>query len=370
MGPMELSDAPAAAPPPAAAAAAAAGPRHATLADCCCPSLRGENAATLRLLTVCASISGALFGYDTGVVSGAIQLIKQDFRGPQNEEMSTALMELIVSITVGFAALFTPVSAFLNIRFGRRRVIMVASMLYALGSVVVASAPTPEVMIVGRAVLGAAIGLTSVTVPLYVAESAPADSRGQLVTLNDFMIVAGQVIAGLTNAFLQYVDDGWRYSMGAAALPALIQLVGFLYLPESPRILLLAGRQEAARDALLAIRGGGKGGAAVGAAVDAELASMAASISAEASSTALGYKEMWAALPIRRAMLLGVGLQVLQQAVGINTVMYYGATIMTSVGFTQEQAIWLSALCNFCQLVGVSFSISECSNGRLGLVDF
>ena len=135
------------------------------------------------------------------------------------------------------------------------------------------------------------------------------------------MIVAGQVIAGLTNAFLQYVDDGWRYSMGAAALPALIQLVGFLYLPESPRILLLAGRREAARDALLAIRGGGKGGAAVGAAVDAELASMAASISAEASSTALGYKEMWAALPIRRAMLLGVGLQVLQQAVGINTVM-------------------------------------------------
>ena len=81
--------------------ATAAGPRQCTLADCCCPSLRGENAATLRLLTVCASISGALFGYDTGVVSGAIQLIKQDFRGPHNEEMSTALMELIVSITVG-----------------------------------------------------------------------------------------------------------------------------------------------------------------------------------------------------------------------------------------------------------------------------
>ena len=97
--------------------------------------LEQHPAATLRLLTVCASISGALFGYDTGVVSGAIQLIKQDFRGPHNEEMSTALMELIVSITVGFAALFTPVSAFLNIRFGRRRVIMVASVLYALGSV-------------------------------------------------------------------------------------------------------------------------------------------------------------------------------------------------------------------------------------------
>ena len=204
----------------------------------------------LYILTFFAAIGGFLFGYDTGVVSGAMILIKDDF------SLNSTWQELIVSVTVGTAAIFAILGGFCNDWIGRRLTIIIASILFTIGSVSMAVAPNKEILLVGRAVVGMGIGLSSMTIPMFISEVAPVEKRGTLTTLNVAFITGGQFIAACVDGGLSGVEEGWRYMLGIAMVPSVLQFIGFVFfLPESPRWFLLKNRVSEAESVLKKIRG-------------------------------------------------------------------------------------------------------------------
>ncbi|ETI34767.1 hypothetical protein F443_18778 [Phytophthora nicotianae P1569] len=293
----------------------------------------------LYLLTLCASIGGFLFGYDTGVISGALVLLQS----PQGFALSDLQSEVVVASAVGGAIVGASLSGIGNDKLGRRRVILVSSALFTLGAVIMAMAENFVELLIGRLIVGIGIGCASMAVPLYIAEASPPQIRGQLVSLNSALITGGQFFASVLDALLADTEGGWRYMLGLAAIPAIVQFAGFLVLPESPRYLISKGRDDEARAVLLKIRGEQE--------IDMELGH----IRTELQGSKLEESSVWEELrspPVMRALILGCFLQCLQQLCGINTVMYYGATIIQMAGFTDPTtAIWLSALVSFSNFI-------------------
>jgi len=300
----------------------------------------------------------ALFGYDTGIVSGAMILVTQDI------PMDTQTKELVVSITMLFAAISTVFGIPANSLCGRKPVIMGAALLYMAGSAVIALADGVTMLVVGRALLGAAIGFASGTVPMYSAELSPPEMRGMIVTLNDLNIVFGQLLAAMMNVAFKHVDGGWRWSMGLAAAPALLLFAGFVFLPESPRWLAMKDRLADAEGVLRLVHGRQD--------VTTELNEILKSIRDEgeakdknAGCSALmrrGARKLctiWGTKEVRRAAILGIGLMGMNQLSGINTVMYYSTTILVQAGFSRDASIWLAALCCLAQLLGVCVSVAS-----------
>ena len=203
--------------------------------------------STLVLFTV---IGGFLFGYDTGVVSGAMVLIADDL------ELSSAYEEMVVSATIAGALAGAGVSGWLSDRFGRRAAIIVSSLVFMAGAAAMALAPSISVLIVGRAIVGLGVGLASTVVPIYISECAPANFRGRLNVVNNVMVCVGQLCATLVDGAFASVPGGWRWMLGLSALPAALQLLGFAaLLPRSPRWLLKRGRETEALHALMWLRG-------------------------------------------------------------------------------------------------------------------
>lgn len=288
------------------------------------------------VLTLCvfSALGGFLFGYDTGVVSGAMLLLKQDMN------LSALWQELLVSSTVAAAAVAALCGGPLNGTLGRRRCILLASAIFSLGGFVLSLAPNKEVLLVGRITVGLGIGIASMTVPVYIAEVSPPLHRGQLVTINTLFITGGQFVASVVDGAFSYVSDGWRYMLGLSVVPALLQFVGFLFLPESPRWLLQKDRGLEALRVLQRIRGDQD--------VEEEHQTIRTSVEEERRQTGEGgvvLFRMVSHAATRRALIVGCGLQMFQQLSGINTVMYYSATILQMSGVRDvNQAIWLSAV--------------------------
>ncbi|KAG5830403.1 hypothetical protein ANANG_G00310250 [Anguilla anguilla] len=294
--------------------------------------------AFVYVLAAFSALGGFLFGYDTGVVSGAMLLLKREMN------LSALWQELLVSSTVGAAALSALAGGFLNGIFGRRVCILLASFIFSTGGVVLSTAPNKEVLLVGRIIVGLGLGIASMTVPVYIAESSPPQLRGQLVTLNTLFITGGQFVASLVDGAFCYVRrGGWRYMLGLSVVPAALQFVGFLFLPESPRWLIQRGLTQKARRVLSQIRGNQN--------IDEEYDSIKSSIEEEEKDCGGGGPVIWRMLsypPTRRALIVGCGLQMFQQLSGINTVMYYSATILQMSGVRDDKlAIWLSAVTAF-----------------------
>ena len=143
------------------------------------------------------------------------------------------------------------------ILLGRKPTILAASVVFAAGSVVMGVAGDKETLLGGRVVVGAAIGLASSVVPVYISEAAPVHLRGSLTVSYNTLVVAGQFVATLVCGAFSSVSGGWRWMLGLAGLPAIIQLVGFVFMPESPRWLVSRGRGDEARDILATIRPAG-----------------------------------------------------------------------------------------------------------------
>ncbi|KAM8974803.1 proton myo-inositol cotransporter [Pelodytes ibericus] len=285
-----------------------------------------------------SALGGFLFGYDTGVVSGAMLLLKKEMN------LSTLWQELLVSSTVGAAALSALAGGWLNGCFGRRPCILLASLLFTIGAAVLAGAPDKETLLGGRVVVGLGIGIASMTVPVYIAEAAPPHLRGRLVTINTLFITGGQFFAAVVDGAFSYLPrDGWRYMLGLSAVPAVLQFLGFLFLPESPRWLIQKGQTQKARRVLSQIRGNQT--------IDEEYDSIKNNIDEEEKEVGAGGPVFYRMLiypPTRRALLLGCGLQMFQQLSGINTVMYYSATILQMSGVNDDRlAIWLAAVTAF-----------------------
>ncbi|KAJ8381829.1 hypothetical protein SKAU_G00026070 [Synaphobranchus kaupii] len=295
-----------------------------------------------------SALGGFLFGYDTGVVSGAMLLLKKEMN------LSALWQEVLVSSTVGAAAFSALAGGYLNGIFGRRVCILLASFLFSVGGVVLSAAPNKEVLLVGRIVVGLGLGIASMTIPVYIAECSPSHLRGQLVTINTLFITGGQFIASLIDGAFSYLrHDGWRYMLGLSVVPAALQFFGFLFLPESPRWLVQRGLTQKARRVLSQIRGNQN--------IDEEYDSIKNSIEEEEKDSEGGGPVIWRMLtysPTRRALIVGCGLQIFQQLAGINTVMYYSATILQMSGVRDDKlAIWLAAVTAFTNflftLVGV-----------------
>ncbi|XP_057557912.1 proton myo-inositol cotransporter isoform X2 [Hippopotamus amphibius kiboko] len=271
-----------------------------------------ETPAFVYVVAVFSALGGFLFGYDTGVVSGAMLLLKRRL------SLDALWQELLVSGTVGAAAVSALAGGALNGVFGRRAAILLASALFTAGSAVLAAADHKETLLAGRLVVGLGIGIASMTVPVYIAEVSPPNLRGRLVTINTLFITGGQFFASVVDGAFSYLQkDGWRYMLGLAAIPAVIQFFGFLFLPESPRWLIQKGQTQKARRILSQMRGNQT--------IDEEYDSIKNNIEEEekeVGSAGPVICRMLSYPPTRRALIVGCGLQMFQQLSGINTIIY------------------------------------------------
>uniref|UniRef100_A0A3B3HTE9 Solute carrier family 2 member 13 n=1 Tax=Oryzias latipes TaxID=8090 RepID=A0A3B3HTE9_ORYLA len=287
------------------------------------------------VLAAFSALGGFLYGYDTGVISGAMLLLKREL------QLSALWQELLISSTVAAAALSALLGGFLNGLFGRRVCVLLASFCFTVGGIVLSAAPGKEALLAGRIIVGVGLGIVTMTVPVYIAEASPPHLRGQLVTVNTLFITGGQFTASLIDGAFSYLQhDGWRYMLGLSVIPAVLQFLGFLFLPESPRWLIQRGLTQKARRVLSQIRGNQN--------IDEEYDSIKNSIEEEEKDSGGDGPVVWRMLtypPTRRALLVGCGLQMFQQLSGINTVMYYSATILQMSGVRDDRlAIWLAGL--------------------------
>ena len=274
-----------------------------------------------------AAISGFLFGYDTGVVSAALFYVSAS----QNFGMSSFEEETFVSACIGAAICGAVLTSALDGVFGRKTIVLVSAGLFAIGAVIMATCPTNAfwLLVVGRAIVGVGIGASSTIVPVYISEMAPAELRGQLTVTNNAFCTGGQLAAALIAYGLTFTDPTvcWRIMLGAGAIPAIAQIVGFVFMPESPRWLLLKHRKGLALAALRAL----KQPQAALTTVAAELDYMADALAEEKVQSATPAGAIRSICRSRRLiqyLFVGCFLQFTQQIAGINTIMYYGKPSM------------------------------------------
>lgn len=303
-------------------------------------------------LTMAAGIGGLLFGYDTGVISGALLYIRDDFKAV-NE--STFLQETIVSMAVAGAIIGAALGGWLNDAYGRRKTTLLADFVFVTGSVCMAAAPDPYVLILGRILVGFGVGVASITAPVYIAEVSPSEIRGGLVSVNVLMITGGQFLSYLVNLAFTEVPGTWRWMLGAAGLPAVLQFVLMLFLPESPRWLFIKNKQVEAVAVLEKIYESDR--------LKGEIEQLSAAVEEELrqvqSMERIGYFTLFSKKEIRLALLAGVGLQAFQQLTGINTVMYYSPTIVELAGFVSNKiALLLSLMVAGMNAIGSIIGIS------------
>ncbi|CAI0374368.1 unnamed protein product [Linum tenue] len=279
-----------------------------------CWKISSKNPYIMKL-AFAAGIGGLLFGYDTGVISGALLYIKEDF---EEVDKSTFLQELIVSTCVAGAIIGAAVGGYANDRIGRRKTIMVADVLFFLGSIIMAIAPVPAVIIVGRVLVGLGVGMASMTAPLYISEASPAKIRGAMVSTNGLLITGGQFLSYLINLAFTRAPGTWRWMLGVAGLPALIQFLLMWSLPESPRWLYRENYVHEAKEILEKLYPEDE--------VDREIQALRESVESERAMEESIGKDMWSKLKgaftdkvVRRGLYAGVTVQVAQQFVGINT---------------------------------------------------
>ncbi|MHA7210181.1 sugar porter family MFS transporter [Arthrobacter sp. MDT1-65] len=282
----------------------------------------GAHRGYLIRLTAISTLGGLLFGYDTGVISGALLYMNDSLDMNAVEEAS-----VVSSLLFPGAALGALAGGRLADRIGRRGTLLVCAVLFLIGALGCAFAPTVTFMIVARIVLGLGVGAAAVTCPLYLAEMAPTHLRGRMVTINELMIVTGQMLAFAINALLDAVLDDpqvWRLMLGVASVPAIALLVGMLLLPESPRWYALRGKLDDTRRILDKSRSPQEAEREYQEIVDASAVARR-----ERGQVWRDLKENpW----MRRLLWTGIGLAIIQQATGINTVNYYAPTILEQSG--------------------------------------
>ena len=271
-----------------------------------------------------AALGGLLFGYDTGVISGAELFLKNDFT------LSIVALEVIVSGVLAGAAVGALLGGRMADLFGRRRLLIATAIIFAAGGLACAAATSPAVLIVGRIVVGLGIGLASASVPVYISEVSPANARGWQVSLFQLAITVGILVAYIVDYAFAAIQ-GWRWMFGLAVVPAAIFGLGMLFLPESPRWLARRGHHDKARAMLMRIRGTSD--------VSAELQEIEGSLT---HANERGQLSDLLAPSIRPALLVGIGLAIFQQVTGINTVIYYAPLIIQSAGISSASGAILA----------------------------
>jgi len=268
------------------------------------------------IVAIITSIGGLLFGYDTGVISGAILFIKEAFT------LSSAAQEVTVSAVLIGAVIGAGISGFLADKYGRKIMIIAASIIFGLGAILSGLSPNVYTLIASRVVVGIAIGMASFIVPLYIAEVAPYDIRGGLVSLNQLAITIGIVVSYIVDLGFA-PTGGWRWMLGLAVVPSIMLAIGMYFMPPSPRWLLSKGFEERATKVLEKIR---------------DSTNVTKEVKEIEETLLLENEGKWSDLldpRLRSALIIGIGLAAFQQFTGINTVIYYAPTILQFAGLQQ-----------------------------------
>ena len=302
---------------------------------------RGENTAFIVLISCVATLGGFLFGFDSGVINGTVDGLRQAFNSSE-----AALGFEVASMLVGCA-----IGAFLAGRLGdllgRRSVLIISAVLFLVSAIGAGAAHTSWLFIAARVMGGFAVGAASVMSPAYIAEVASARYRGKLATVQQMAIISGLFAAFLSNFLLARAagastealwlgHEAWRWMFWMQAVPSLLFLALLLVIPESPRFLLAKRRRAEAETVLTRLYGRTE--------ALAKLGEIEASLSSEPHRPTFADLKDPATGRLRRIVWVGIGLAVLQQLVGINVVFYYGAVLWQAVGFSENDALLINVL--------------------------
>jgi sugar porter (SP) family MFS transporter len=289
-----------------------------------------------RHVTVSAAVTalgGLLFGYDTGVVSGALLFVKNDFGG-----LTSFQQELVTSLLLVGAVVGALTAGRIADVLGRRLTVLITAVVFVIGVMLAAFTPTYPLLLIARIIIGLAVGSASMVVPLYIGEIVPPRVRGGMVSLNQLAITAGILVSYLIDYGLSGSGD-WRLMFGLAAVPAVLLFVGMLFQKESPHWLIRQGREDEARQVLRRVRNEGD--------IEDEIREVH-----EVSQQEGSYRDLISPR-VRPLLMVGVLLAVFQQITGINTVIYYAPTLLQGAGLGDNAAL-LANVVNGCVNVGMT----------------
>lgn len=272
-----------------------------------------------------SGLGGFLFGYDTGAISGALLFIRDDFA------LTTAQQELVVSILLIGAAIGAVIAGVLSDKYGRRKVVIVSSILFMIGVVFMAEASNWIYLLVGRLIVGLAIGLASMVIPLYVSELAPAHIRGTCVAIFQLMITIG-ILGAYFVDYAFAADKGWRWMLGIGGVPAVILFIAMLFLPETPRWLARQGYWDKARNVFRRLKCKEEE-------IETSLKEIASHLEQQQEGFRYLFRGKW-----RSVVIIGMLLMVFQQVTGINTVIYYAPIIFEKANVPSDSVKILATI--------------------------
>ncbi|MDL2171146.1 MULTISPECIES: sugar porter family MFS transporter [Asaia] len=295
------------------------------------------------VIGVLAALAGLMSGLDIGVVAGALDFFAKQFNA------STFAQEWVVSSMMAGAAVGALAAGWMSHALGRKRSLIAGASIFVIGSIGCALSWSIPSMITFRVVMGLAVGISAFTAPLYLSEIASEATRGAMVSTYQLMVTVGIFLAFLSNTYFSY-SGNWRWMFGVAAIPAGLFLIGVLFLPYSPRWLIMQGRHKEAREVLLSLRED-----------PLEAAKEIKAIREQLEIKQHGFELLKTNSNFRRSIALGIMLQAMQQLAGINIIMYYAPKILSSAGFDATSQMWCTAIIGLVNMLATFIAV--------GLVD-
>ncbi|AOX19205.1 sugar porter family MFS transporter [Kozakia baliensis] len=292
------------------------------------------------LAAILAAVAGLMFGLDIGVISGALSFITKEFHASQ------VAQEWVVSSMMLGAAIGALCAGRTSYLIGRRRSLSLSAFFFVAGALGCVLAQSLMSLIIARTVLGLAIGIASFVAPLYISEVADEHHRGSLISVYQLMITCGILLAFISDALFSYYG-AWRWMLGIVAIPGVIFFIGTFFLPNSPRWLMLRGRQAEATETLITLRH-----------TPEEARREIAAIRAQLKQKQRGFALFRENPNFRRSVMLGIGLQMVQQFTGINVIMYYAPRIFEVAGFGQDGQMWGTAIVGLVNMLATFIAIS------------
>jgi sugar porter (SP) family MFS transporter len=274
-------------------------------------------------VSIVAAIGGLLFGYNTSVISGALLFLKGTFN------LSTFNQEMLVSIILIGALVGACFGGMIADKLGRKFTLILTSILFIIGTFIAMSADSLRILFMGRIIIGFAIGIVSVATPLYIAEMSDPKHRGALVSLNQFGVTIGILVAYIIN-YAFAIDSDWRAMFGFAIIPSIILFILLFFIPETPTFLATHGKKAEALKILKKI-------------ILHPKPSDIASIENINQEKAVSWSHLLEK-SVRPALFIGIGISIFQQVTGINIVIYYAPTIFQLAGFESASSAILASM--------------------------